>query len=525
MRARAAARAALTAVAFVFSCSVLPQAIPAPRFDIVRFDIRGNTLLPAAEIEALVTRFTGKQKDFGDVQHALEALERAYRDRGYGVVQVLLPEQDITKGVVQFRIIQPVIRNVAIEDNEHFTRENVRRSLPTIREGETPNSRDIARNLQVTAEHPTKRTSVLLRATGRDDQVDVNIKVADEKPWRAFVTLDNTGTAETGYWRSGFGYQHSNLFDRDHTLTAQYITSPTHVSKVSIYGLGYRIPFYAQRSSLDLIAGYSDVNSGTVQGLFDVAGSGTILGARWNYYLPRWGDVQQKIAFGLDYRAFRNEVVASGIGLVPDITIHPVSVTYSGTLRAASTETSFFAAISTNIPGGNDGRSADFERSRTGAAENYTILRYGANHVRALHNDWQLRGALNAQYTRDSLVSGEQFGVGGPDSVRGYLVREVSNDRGFSANLEIYTPDWGRELVNADTRMRFIAFYDYGSLGRNNALPGELQNETLASAGIGVRMGYKKIVTLRADLAQILKAAGTRQSDQQRWSVGVAVIF
>jgi len=522
-----AARAAAACAALLVTCAALAQApaSPAPRFDIVRFDIQGNALLPAAEIERLVAPFTGEQRDFGDVQRALEALEQAYRERGYGVVQVILPEQDITKGVVQFRIIQPVVRNVAIEGNSHYSRENIRRSLPTIREGETPNSKDIARNLQVTAEHPTKQTSVLLRSAGRDDQLDVNVKVTDEKPWRAFVTLDNTGTADTGYWRLGIGYQHSNLFDRDHTLTAQYITSPTHASKVSIYGLGYRIPFYAQNGSLDLVAGYSDVNSGTVQGLFNVAGSGTIFGARWNYYLPRWRDVEQKVSFGFDYRAFKNEVVVSGVGLVPDISIHPVSVTYSGTLRAAAAETSFFAALSTNIPGGNDGRSADFERSRAGATENYTILRVGANQVRALQNDWQLRGVANAQYTSDSLVSGEQFGIGGLDSVRGYLAREFSNDRGFSVNLEIYTPDWGARLVNADTRMRFLAFYDYGSLGRNNALPGELQNETLASTGIGVRVGYKKNVTLRADLAQILQAAGTRQTDQQRWSVGLAIIF
>lgn len=521
------ARAVLACTSLLLTCGALAQApeIPNPRFDIVRFDIQGNTLLPAAELENLVAPFAGKQKDFGDVQRALEALERAFRDRGYGVVQVLLPEQDITKGVVQFRVVQPVVRNVGIEGNQHFSRENVRRSLPTVREGETPNSRAIARNLQLTGEHPVKQTSVLLRSAGRDDQVDVNVKVQDEKPWRAFVTLDNTGTADTGYWRSGFGYQHSNVFDRDHTLTAQYITSTTHPSKVSIYGLGYRIPYYQYNSSLDLVAGYSDVNSGTVQGLFNVAGSGTIFGARWNYHLPRWGNVEQKVALGFDYRAFNNEVTVAGVGLVPDISIHPVSLTYSGMVRRAGSETSFFTGVSTNISGGNDGRSADFERSRAGATENYTILRFGANHVHALPSDWQMRAGFNGQYTTDSLVSGEQFGAGGPDSVRGYLVREASNDRGYTANFEVYTPDMGAKLLNKDTRLRFLAFYDYGSVSRNNALPGETSGDTLKSAGVGVRMGYKKNVTLRADLAQILQDAGTRETDQQRWSVGVALIF
>src|SRR5688572_3031803 len=99
------------------------EAIPAPRFDINRFEVTGNRLLPAAEIERLVAPYTGKNKDFADIQRALEALEQAFRDLGYGVVQVLLPEQDITRGVVQFRVLQPRIGKVIIEGNTQFNSE------------------------------------------------------------------------------------------------------------------------------------------------------------------------------------------------------------------------------------------------------------------------------------------------------------------------------------------------------------------------------------------------------------------
>src|SRR5262245_11681859 len=169
----------------------------------------------------------------------------------------------------------------------------------------------MSRNLQMLGEHPTKQTAITLRSGATDEVVDASIKVTDEKPSRWFFTLDNTGTSNTGNLRSGIGYQHTNLFNRDHVLTAQYITSPTNISDVTIVGVGYRIPFYASNSSLDLIAGYSDVDSGVVSGLFNVSGSGTIGAVRWNYYLPKWGEIEQKLAFGLDYRAFRNQVVVA----------------------------------------------------------------------------------------------------------------------------------------------------------------------------------------------------------------------
>src|SRR5262249_21977602 len=93
---------------------------PPPRFDITRFDISGNSLLPAPDLEQAVAPYTGKGKDFSDVQKALESVEQLYRRRGYGVVQVLLPEQDITRGVVQFRVLEPKVGRVIIEGNQNF---------------------------------------------------------------------------------------------------------------------------------------------------------------------------------------------------------------------------------------------------------------------------------------------------------------------------------------------------------------------------------------------------------------------
>jgi len=498
--------------------------VAAPRFEIKHFDVQGNTLLSPEAVQNAVAPFAGNDKDFADIQRALEALEQAYRDRGYGIVQVLLPEQDITKGVVTFRVVQPRVGRVVVDGNKYFDTENVRRSLPTVKEGETPNSSEIARNLQLLGEHPIKQTNVLLRSGTKEGEVDVNVKITDAKPWRAFFTLDNTGTSETGYYRAGVGYQNTNLFNRDHTLTAQYITSPTYPSRVSIYGVGYRIPFYDLNSSLDLIAGYSDVDSGTLQGLFNVSGAGTIGIARWNYLLPRWGELEQKLAFGLDYREFNNDVQFQNQQLVPDITIHPASLTYSGLRRFAATEFSFFGSASKNIPGGNDGDQAAFDASRPGATENYSVFRGGFNYVTQFSNEWQARIGANGQYTDDLLVSGEQYGIGGPDTVRGYFVREVASDKGYSIQNEIYTPDVARYFKAPDDwRMRFLGFYDYGSVSDSG--PGATPHSVLASAGAGLRLSYTKSVSLRFDVANILKPSPSRREGSWQISAALALIY
>lgn len=410
----------------------------------------------------------------------------------------------------------------------------MRASLPSIREGEAPNAMEVARNLHLLNEHPVKQTNVQWQHGKTEGDIDVAVSVADAKPWRVILTLDDTGTSETGYLRSGVALQHSNLFNRDHTASLQYITSSTQPNKVSIYGAGYRIPFYEWNSSLDLFAGYSDVSSGTVQGLFNVSGSGTIFGARWNHHLPKWGPVEQKVSAGIDYRAFKNNVTLQGQALVPDITVHPVSLTYNGAVRNEHASLTFYAGASANIPGGNDGTQADFggpkagfpNGSRANATASYTILRYGFNASQSFTGDWQARVGFTGQYTKDALVSGEQFGLGGPDSVRGYLLREVSNDQGYSTQLEALTPDLAKTVgLPEDFRLRATAFYDFGSVSRNKALPGEQRGKFIASTGLGIRMNYSKSISLRMDVAQILKAAGTRQVGDQRVNFSAAFIF
>ncbi len=521
---RASAARALVLAALVMCGGAIAQS--GPRFAVQRFDVQGNTLLSASEMDEALAPYRGGDKTFADLRKAAEALEAAYLAHGFGGVQVLIPEQDVSAGVVRLRVAERRVGKVTVEGNQAFGAENVRRSVPWVREREVPNLDAIARNLQLLAEHPSKRTEVLLRSGAAEDVVDVGIRVSDEKPWKTFLSLDNTGTASTGYYRLGVGYQHSNLFDRDHVLTAQYVTSPTYASKVSIYGLGYRVPFYESHSSLDLMLGYSNVNSGTVAGLFTVSGQGTIASARWNWYPARWGEVEQKVSLGLDYKAFSNQVMFQEQGVVPDITVHPASATYAGVRRGADSELSFYGSLSANLPGGNDGTQADFDRSRAGASARYTIVRYGASYLRQLGTDWQVRAAVNGQETGDALVSGEQFGLGGPDSVRGYLPREVVNDRGYSVQIELYTPELASRLGLAERQqLRLLAFLDGGSVWRNHALPGEATHDSIGSAGVGARWNYGKSASLKLDLAQVLQATPDRRRNSQRLGAALALSF
>ncbi|WEF33417.1 ShlB/FhaC/HecB family hemolysin secretion/activation protein [Pseudoduganella chitinolytica] len=496
------------------------------RFDISRFDVTGNTLLAPAVVDQAVAPFTGKARDFGDVQRALEALEEAYRAAGYTVVTVELPEQELERGIVQLRVVQTKMGRVTVRGNRHFDEANVRRSLPGLQEGRTPNVTAISDSLQLANDNPARKVALKLQGSpDREAEVDATLEVQDERPWKAIVNVDNTGTAQTGRTRTGVVLQHANLWNRDHVMTLQYTTTVEHPGSVKVYGAGYHIPLYAQGDALDFYASYSNVDSGTVAaGVLDVAvsGKGAVYGARYTQNLARRGNLQSKLQYGVDYKAYKNSIVVLGQELGNDVTVHPASLAWVGTVTRPGSELGASLALVRNVPGGRRGGQDDFERARAGARDDYTLLRLGASWSRVLPGDWQARAIVNAQYTRDALVPGEQFGAGGAGSVRGFAEREIANDRGAGANLEVYTPDL---CGVARSQCRLLAFYDAAWVRRNDALPGELASTAIGSAGVGLRLFVSTYVNLQLDYGHVVRAGATGRADANRLHARLGLSF
>jgi hemolysin activation/secretion protein len=502
-----------------------PSKPPAPpRFEIQRFLVEGNTLLTQKELDRILTPFSGRNRDFGDIQRALEALQDVYTRRGYNAVRVSVPEQDIRAGQVRLRVVEARIRRVRVQGNRFFDEKNVRAGLPSLKEGSSPNTRAIGQDAQLVNENPAKQVSVALQAADDPGQVDASVRVTDEKPSRISIFADNTGTPSTGNYRTGVGYQNANLFNGDDVINAQYLTSPGHASDVKVFGAGYRVPIYGWSGAVDVLAGYSSVNSGVVQNLFNVSGKGNVFGLRYTQLLERIDIYEQRVALGLDYRAYKNNVIFADTSgsQVPDITVRPVALTYTGRFSPVGRDLSFNLSYSRNIPGGDKGGQTDFENTRPGASAKYSIWRAGVAFSQLLPSDFVVRAAATAQQTRDLLVPGEQFGMGGADSVRGYYERETASDVGRRFSLEGYGPDFG-SWIGSTWRARALVFYD-AARGHDN-IPERGPENKLGSFGLGLRVNQGKSFAFRLDTAWVTQDAGTRLKGEYRAHGAAAYSF
>ena len=520
------------------------------RFSIARYQVEGNTLLPQAEIDAMLAPMTGARRVYGDIQKALETLEAAYRRRGYGTVQVHVPEQELANGTVRLQVIEATLGKITVGDNHYFDDTNVLAGLPSLRVGQVPNLPALSQNIQLSNENPAKQVEVILGAGEREGQVDAKVTVTEVSPQRVFATADNTGTAATGKWRTGVAWQHANLFNRDHVMTLAYTTSPDSPGNVDVnlFSVGYRVPLYSLGDSIDVIFGKSSViapcYTPTLGGSLCIVGKVTIFGLRWNHHFPRRGHQSDKLVIGIDQKYSDARCSFNGVPFSIDPPTPPVAscVPYTTTPVSAVWSTRHLSpgqaldlnfGLAWNIPTGTrytntNGKVDRYSYLNPGSRntrDDFRILRAGVNWLKALPSDWQLKASANLQYSRMPLVAVEQIGLAGSHAVRGFAERAFAADSGYLLNLEWYTPELAAR-AGLPGSLRLMTFQDLaGGYNSNTAGTTVPRNGTIASMGAGLRYASGRDVAIRADLARIVANGPLTQERIGHWRAHVAVLI
>jgi hemolysin activation/secretion protein len=358
----------------------------------------------------------------------------------------------------------------------------------------------------------------------KPDAVDADLRVADVAPSQFFVSLtggtrdfDNTLNRNTGYTRLTLGYQHSNLFNRDHTATLAYTTSPERVSNVTQLGVFYTVPFYGYNTMVTAYYTHSDINSGAV-GLgtqsFDVSGSGDFYGIKATYLLPRFGEVVHNVSIALDSRYFESNVAFGGTSLPTSaVGSRPITFRYAARLEKDQAAYAGFAEYSRNIAGGRAGSDADYNAARAGADRDWDAFRFGLDGTYSFGARWSVNGRLRAQYASDPLIPGEQLGIAGIAGVRGFREREVTGDRAYFVNLEANGPPLFFDVAP-------YAFYDFGWRKLVTPVTGQSDTDSISSAGAGLRWKWQRL-DLNVAYAHVLNgvAGGTpRDHDKLHFS-------
>lgn len=204
----------------------------------------------------------------------------------------------------------------------------------------------------------------------------------------------------------------------------------------------------------------------------------------------------------------------------------PLTLGYTGKLEADASVWSYNIDLAANVPGGvGNNFAADQSEDPHITTADWKALRGGANYLTSVGNGWLWGVRGQFQFSDETLISGEQFVLGGAH-LYAVLERPISGDSGLLLSTALTT----RELTPG---LRLLGFVDAGWLSNNhpNGNP-KPANDSLTSAGVGLRYSVPAL-SVSADFGRVIggsilpyvAGSGIPQAGDQKLHVNVSARF
>ena len=464
------------------------------RFTVSSFVITGDNPI-GDKAQQILQNFTGEQYGLDGLSAAADALEQEINKQGFSFHRVSLPPQQLTSGTVELNIVRFTMGAVQVSGNQFFSEQNIRNSLPELSVGGTPNTKELSRSLKIANNHASKNVVLKFKEGEQEDTIDADLTVKDRNPQIFFVTLDNSGSKDSEEFRSTLGYQHGNLFERDHVLTATLTVAPADPDATTQIGLNYHVPLYAHGANLDFLLSDSEVNSGEVASGVDITGKGSVFGFTYSRPMLTDTNFNHQWSVGLQNKLFENEITSGSVTSNADVLSFPLELGYSFNYAAKSSSFSGGFVYAMNIDSGNKNSTEDYNLVRPGAENDWSAVRYSLAYDLVFSRDWLFHAGVSGQNSSDLLISGEQFGVGGSSTLRGFEERSVTGDSGYQSSFEVWTP--------AFSNVRYLVFVDMAKVKFNDG--GDFD---LSSYGVGLRWNWKQQLSVALDYGVINEGGG-----------------
>lgn len=490
---------------------------PSPRFDIWEYRVSGNTLLKRKLVERTIYPFLGPGKTLQDIERARAALEKRYHEVGYATVLVTIPQQEVNNGVVRLKVTEGKVDRVLVTGSRYFSLQRIRSEVPALAEGKVPYLPEVQVQLVALDKETSDRAITPVLRPGRTPgTVEVELRVKDQLPLHGSVELNDQNSVDTTRLRLSGMLRYDNLWQKEHSLSLQYQTSPENTKEVQVWAATYLARFAMSDNLLAFYGVHSDSNTATV-GTLAVIGKGDIFGVRGIIPLESTQHYFQTLTLGVDYKDFKESVVLLGADTVNrPINYVPFTVQYNGTILSQRAQTKFGVSLNFGIRGlGNDPRK--FDLKRVNSRPDYLYLRTNLERDQDLYRGFGVNIKLDGQISDAPLISSEEFSAGGVDSVRGYHEAERLGDDGIQGSVEFLSPSLTRGRLAAQVQeWRAYLFWDSAALRVRDPLGGQASNFELASAGFGFRLKAWRHLDASLAWAQVFHGTESVNDDGQR---------
>ena len=434
-----------------------------------------------------------------------KGLQQAILSRGFITTRVLLPEQDLSTGTLQFALVPGLIRELRFA--EPGSSGSWKTAFPA-RSGDVLDLRDLEQGVENMKRVASQDADMKIEPTSAPGESDVVISVKRSKPWSIVASVDNSGSRATGKLQGNVGLGIDNLLGLNDVLSAgasQDLYLADHARGSHGFNGSYSVPWGYWTATLfgntntyyQQIAGANQtfVSSGNAQNAgiklqrVLLRGQSDVLGAYVQLF-KRFGEsFIDDTSIPVQHR--NNTFVEAGL-----TDRHYLGgAQFDGTLAYRQGIGAFHATPDPRLdddpniaPTPATAPSGPTYRFHMAVADMNLSVPFSIAKL-----NFRYVGTVHAQYTNDTLNYIDNLTIGSRYTVRGFDGEQMlAAERGFF---------WRNELqaIIGQTGQLVYAGIDYGRVfGPHTAFLGGTQ---LAGAVIGVRGGVpSKYASLSYDL-------------------------
>lgn len=503
-----------------------------------RYKIRGASKLPAIDVESAVYPFMGPGCGRPQIEQAAAALQKAYHDKGYTLVNVTVPLQEGKYGVILLDVSEGKVARLRVNGAKYFLPEDIKKKAPSVAEGEIVDFNRLKEDLIALNRHPDRQVTPDIQPGAIPGTWNVDLNVKDKSSLHGSLELNNRYSPDTTELRINGALSYSNLWQAGHTLGFNFQVAPERIDDAAVFSGYYVMPLSAG-TSLMFTGTKQDSDINTLGGS-SVGGKGFVLGTRLNFTLPSGPPFSEKptlfhsLSAGFDFKHFDEDVTFAGQTQATPIEYVPFSLTYGGTWLGKTHSTDFNATATYGWRGpGSD--SFEFDNKRYDADGNFLAVRADLSHTHDLPGGMEIFAKIQGQLASQPLINSEQFSGGGLGSARGYLESTALGDNALGGTLELRSPtlinrpksasapgaagtEAGKAAADPDAppeskdEWRFYLFADAATLTLNDPLPGQIDQYSLISVGLGSRISWRDHFHASVDAGVPLHDAGAVSS-------------
>ncbi|MCI0381761.1 MAG: BamA/TamA family outer membrane protein [Chlamydiae bacterium] len=437
------------------------------------------------------------------------AITRHFCENNRPFVVVVNPPQDFTDGIVKFYVMEAKVGRVFVKGNRWFPSrmiektirvypgdflnpDKVRNNIAWLNRNPFPQAELILtpeenrRNLAWIDRNPFHQTELILSSGEKRYTTDVEITTKDRLPLRPYIGTNNIGTKLSGENRWFVGANCNMLTGLNDYLTYQF-TSSYHIRKIQSHYGNYTI-LLPWKDQLTLYSGYTRIKPKGLTGRNYQASGRYILPIK-----PLYGPLSREVTIGVDFKNTDNNFLFVSEEfpiLVRDVNIFQIYL--RAQMERIYDTHDFYLFVENYFSPGNwlqKQSKSRYNALRPGAKSFYDYVKLTFVD-RMLWNSLETYFVFRGQAASRSLLPSEQFGLGGYNTVRGYVERAFNADNALCGNFELRIPIVKTRRIKTTNEVSLVGFVDYG-WGRNyETSPGIHKSEWLLGVGPGVRVVF-----------------------------------